>query len=86
MNEKRANRRQELIAFLRGIQKAGVPVESLNDSDGLVSSGLIDSLAILEIVMYLEQTYDIDFSVRGIDPEVLGSIGNILDMVEQERP
>jgi acyl carrier protein len=86
MNEKRGQRRQDLIRFLREIQKAGLPVESLNDSDELVASGLIDSLALLQIVTYLEEAYGIDFSVRGIDPEQLGSIGSILGLIEQEKP
>ncbi len=86
MNEKRGQRRQDLVRFLREIQKAGLPVESLSDSDELVASGLIDSLALLQIVTYLEEAYEIDFADRGVDPEQLGSIGNILDLIEQERP
>jgi acyl carrier protein len=86
MNEKRGQRRQDLIRFLREIQKAGLPVESLNDNDELVASGLIDSLALLQIVTYLEEAYGIDFSVRGVDPEQLGSIGSILGLIEQEKP
>lgn len=84
MNETRAERRQALLAFLRTIQKAGMPVETLADDDRLVASGLIDSLAILQIVTYLETTYAIDFSIRGVSPEELGSIGGILDLIEQE--
>jgi acyl carrier protein len=86
MTDLRQNRRAGLINFLRGIQKAGMPIENLSDSDRLVASGLIDSLAILQIVMYLEQTYGINFSANGFDPEQLGSIGNILDLIERECP
>ncbi len=62
-----------------------MPVESLADDDRLVASGLIDSFAILQIVTYLETTYGMDFSIRGVSPEELGSIGNILDFIEQEQ-
>ena len=82
--ETREQRRQALLQFLRTIQKAGMPVESLGERDRLVASGLIDSLAILQIVAYLETSYGIDFSIRGVDPEQLGSIGNILDLIEQD--
>lgn len=85
MNQDRETRRQALLGFLRTIQKAGRPVESLSDTDRLVASGLIDSLAILQIVTYLETTYGIDFSIRGVSPEELGSIGGILDLIEQEK-
>ena len=85
MNETRDERRQGLLQFLRSIQKAGMPVETLKDTDRLVASGLIDSLAILQIVAHLETTHGIDFSIRGVAPEELGSIGSILDMIEQEK-
>ena len=82
MTQTREQRKTDLMRFLRTIQKAGLPVESLAESDRLVASGLIDSLAILNIVVYLEGTYGIDFSVRGVDPEQLGSIGTILDLID----
>ncbi len=85
MSEIREQRRQALLQFLRSIQKAGMPVESLKDTDRLIASGLIDSLAILQIVSWLESTYGIDFSIRGVSPEELGSIGGILDVIEQEK-
>ncbi len=85
MNETREQRRQDLLHFLRSIQKAGLPVETLKDTDRLVASGLIDSLAILQIVSHLESTYGIDFSIRGVSPEELGSVGGILDVIEQEQ-
>ena len=85
MTETREQRRQDLLQFLHDIQKAGLPVENLKDTDRLVASGLIDSLAILQIVSHLESTYGIDFSIRGVLPEELGSIGGILDVIEQEK-
>lgn len=84
MNDTRSQRRKHLLGFLAEIQKAGMPVERLADDEPLVASGLIDSLAIMEIVVYLEKTYGMDFSNRGIDPEELGSIGSILDLIERE--
>ena len=78
MNAAREEQKGKLLSFLRAIQKAGFPIEGLEEADPLVASGLIDSLAILQIVTYLETTYEIDFSLRGVDPEQLGSIGGIL--------
>jgi acyl carrier protein len=85
MRPAREERREDLLIFLRTIQKAGLPIESLGERERLVASGLIDSLAILQIVTYLESTYGIDFALRGIDPEQLGSIGGILDLIEREK-
>jgi acyl carrier protein len=85
MSATRTQHKEDLLRFLHTIQKAGRPIEELDERDRMVASGLIDSLAILQIVSYLESTYDIDFSTRGVDPEQLGSIGNILDLIETEK-
>lgn len=85
MNTTRDQRKTDLLRFLRTIQRAGMPVETLDERQHLVASGLIDSLAVLQIVCYLEETYAIDFSARGVDAEQLGSIRGILDLIEQEK-
>ncbi len=82
MTDARDPRRQALLQFLRSIQRAGLPVESLPDEARLVQSGIIDSLALLQIVTYLETTYSLDFSTLGVSPEDLGSIGGILRLIE----
>ena len=84
MSEVRAQRKRDLLRFLRSIQKAGMPVESIGEQDRLVATGLIDSMAVLQIVLYLEQSYGMDFSVIGVDPEQLGTIGDILNLIERE--
>lgn len=85
MTTERQELKNDLLKFLRSIQKAGVPIDGLAETDRLVASGLIDSLAILQIIAYLETTYGIDFSASGVDPEQLGSIGGILDLIELEK-
>ncbi|HXJ34251.1 MAG TPA: phosphopantetheine-binding protein [Candidatus Eisenbacteria bacterium] len=80
----RAERATALRAFLRTIQKPGLPVEGLGEDEGLVTSGLIDSLAILEIVTWLEERFGIDFATLGLDPGELRSIGSILDLIGRE--
>jgi acyl carrier protein len=82
MSELRAQRKRDLLRFLRSIQRAGMPVESIGEQDRLVATGLIDSMAVLQIVLYLEQSYGMDFSELGVDPEQLGTLGNILDLIE----
>ena len=75
----------DLKRFLRTIQKPNRPVEGLALDEGLVASGLVDSLAIMQIVVYLEESYGIDFSASGFDPDRLASMGSILDLIEQVR-
>ena len=75
----------DLKQFLRSIQKPGQPVESLGLDDHLVNSGLVDSLAIMQIVVYLEVNYGIDFAASGFDPERLASMGSIVALIEESR-
>jgi len=74
-----------LRQFLRTIQKPGVSVESLGLDDPLVASGLLDSLAIMQIVVYLEESHGIDFAASGFDPERLATMGSIVALIEQYR-
>ncbi|MFO1207149.1 MAG: hypothetical protein U1E63_15740 [Burkholderiales bacterium] len=83
MSDTRAQRRDHLLRFLRTIQKPHRSVDRLGDTEGLLSVGLIDSLAILQIVLYLEETYALDFATAGVDPEHFTSIGSILDLIER---
>lgn len=81
----RPQRLQDLIAFLRTIQKPTKRIENVGVDDSLFASGLVDSLAIIQIVLYLETTYGIDFGASGIDPERVSTMTSILDLIEETR-
>ena len=74
----------ELITFLRTIQRPDFPLQEIDGDLSLVESGLIDSLALLQIITYLEQTYDIDFREKGVDPGDLGSVNAILELIARQ--
>ncbi len=74
-----------LLQFLRTIQKPGKSLDTIAHEDSLVTSGLIDSLAIVQIVLYLEQTYHVDFASIGFDAERLSSISGIIGIIEETR-
>ena len=77
----RPQQKAALIDFLRTIQRPDRPIDAIPEDQKLVESGLIDSLALLQIVNYLEETYRVDFRERGINPADLGSVGAILDLI-----
>ena len=85
MNASREQLLGDLMRFLRTIQKPNRPVESLGLDERLVASGLVDSLAIMQIVVYLEENYDIDFAASGFDPDRLATMGSIVDLIEEAR-
>ncbi len=80
----RQRHRERVLEFLRTIQKPDRPLDMVAETDSLVESGLIDSLALLEIVAFLEEQYRIDFAAVGLEPEQLTSVSGILDLIERE--
>lgn len=83
MSGDRQQRLEDLTQFLRTIQKPNRTIEQVGVDDSLVASGLIDSLALVQIVVYLEDTYGINFSAQGFEPERLASVTSILDFIEE---
>jgi acyl carrier protein len=83
-NMEREQKKNDLIGFLRTIQRPDYFHDEIDEDSSLIESGLIDSLALLQIVTYLEQTYDIDFRETGIDPADLRSVGSILNLIDRE--
>lgn len=79
----REDHKQRLVAFLETIRRPDVEVDAIDEDDGLISSGLIDSLALVEIITFLETEFGVDFSESGVDPDELSSIAEILDLVER---
>ena len=64
MSADRPQRLKNLIEFLRTIQKPTKRIENVGVDDSLFATGLVDSLAIIQIVLYLETTYGIDFGAN----------------------
>ena len=75
--------RAKLIAFLETIRRPERPLDDVGDSTDLAESGLVDSLSLIEIVGFLEATFGVDFSDRGLEPGQLRTIGSILDLIER---
>ncbi len=60
-------------------------LESLADSDSLLESGLIDSMGVLDLVIFLESTFSIHVADEDVVPGNLGTIGGIVAYVQRKR-
>jgi acyl carrier protein len=80
----REEHREDLLRLLRTIQRPDRAIEDLAEGEDLVKVGLVDSLAVLQIVQHLEATYKIDFLDKGLDTAELSSVASILDLIERE--
>jgi hypothetical protein len=70
---KPADPRAHLLEFLAGIPgpRAGNNLREL------------DSLGLLQVVVYLENTYGIDLAAAGIEPDDLRSVESVLALIER---
>ena len=60
----------------------GEDPENLTDSTELVTSGIIDSLATLKIVNFLEETYEISVEPHEADVSNLNTVADIASLVQ----
>ncbi len=58
--------------------------DGFKDSDALLSSGRLASIDVLEIVLFLEQNYHIDFAANGFDQNRFESVDEILALIGEQ--
>ena len=69
---------RELVREL--LKRKGAAIE-FGDGDALVSSGLLDSVDVLEIVTFLETSYEVDFARQPFDPDDFDTVDGIVSIV-----
>jgi acyl carrier protein len=72
------SQRQALVEFLNSVARPGSLVDGVDDGTNLVQAGIVDSFALIQIIFYLEQNYDMNLPALGIDPADLATIGGML--------
>jgi len=63
----------------------GVPDGRLGEDDSLLERGILDSTGVMELVAFLEKTYEILVDDEELDPENLDSIARIDSYVFRKR-
>ena len=58
--------------------------ESLKEETSFMEKGIIDSTGILELVMFLEETYNIKIEDEELIPENLDNLRNIAEFLERK--
>ena len=77
--------RAEIIRFLGTIARSGQSADGITDEQNLVDAGVIDSLAMVQIILHLETDHGVDLLKSGIDPTELASVGGILRAIASGR-
>jgi acyl carrier protein len=76
---------QEIRQFIRDNFLAPRNKNEIGDDDSFLANGVIDSTGVLELVTFLEETYDIKVRDEDLVPENLDSIRRISVYVEKVR-
>ena len=63
----------------------GEDPSALTESTPLITSGILDSLATLDLVAFLENQYGLEFSANEVDVSRLGTLTDIARIVEAKR-
>jgi acyl carrier protein len=73
--------KQTIRDFLISLVGKDVP---FSDNDSLITSQMIDSLNVVRLIVFLQETYDIEFDSEELIPENLDSIQAITLFLERK--
>jgi acyl carrier protein len=60
--------------------------DKVEDDESLVISGLLDSLAVMRLVVFMEQTFGINFADEYFDQDAFDTIDKMVEMVNELAP
>ena len=75
---------EKVKAFVLDEFLAGEAPDALTDSTELVSSNILDSLAILKLVTFLEEQFGIEVAAHEADEEHMNTLADIANLVESK--
>lgn len=70
--------RDEVRTLLASLLRQKGDGATFSDTDSLILSGRLDSLATLQIVTFLEERYGVDFAEIGLDQTMLDTVDEIV--------
>ncbi len=59
-------------------REKGEAPEALDDDYNLMDSGLFDSVAFIQLITDVEETFDVELNFDDLDPEEFTSLGGLL--------
>jgi len=74
----------QIINFIKENFIAGRKDVSLGPDESLIESGIIDSTGVLELVMFIEETFSIEVADEELVPENLDTINNLVKFLSKK--
>ena len=73
--------RAQVREFVENLLRDKSDVQPFTDSDSLIFSGRLQSIDAVEIVVFLEEGFGIDFAEIGFDEQMLDSVNAICALI-----
>jgi acyl carrier protein len=83
--DNRVDNREAVRKFLQELLAGKGDTLGFADSDSLILSGRLESIDVLDIVVFLEKTYRVDFGEQDFDQTTLDTVNNILAVAERQE-
>ncbi len=64
----------------------GESPDELTRTTPLISGGILDSIATLKLVMFMEETYGVSFEPHEVDKENLDNLASIVRLLQSKNP
>lgn len=77
--------RSDIRNYILGNFMMGRQNSELADSDSLLNKGIIDSTGVLELVSFLEETYQITVEEHELVPGNLDSVDNLFKYLQTKK-
>lgn len=76
---------EEIRAYVLEALLPGEDASNLQDDDDLLDTGILDSVALVSMILHLEQTYGIELAREEVVPEHFASVSAIAEFVESKQ-
>jgi len=80
------DKRQQVRDFISELLKSRGQAVTFSDDEDLVATGRLNSLAIIELVVYLENGFNLDLSRQTFRADLLGTPSKIFSLLEEKPP
>jgi acyl carrier protein len=77
------NLHQSLRPYLQQLLTQNMDTQEFSDTDSLFLSGRIDSFSLMQLVMHLEENYQIDFSSVHFEAPLLNTVADIAAFIQE---
>jgi acyl carrier protein len=77
------NLHQSLRPYLQQLLTQNMDTQEFSDTDSLFLSGRIDSFSLMQLVMHLEENYQIDFSSVHFEAPLLDTVADIAAFIQE---